>query len=454
MTDQYDNERMDRTPPADLHAEASVLGSMLLSRQAILDVTEIINNPDQMFYRPAHATIYKGILALIAAGEPADPLLLTDHLKRCGDIDRAGGPAYIHRCVESVATAANAAYYAQIVRNLALLRRVVDTGTRVAQLGYEAQHDPEQAAQVVDAAAAELQALVSSLGTKSDSREWKLDRILEHVVDEYQNPSNNALPLPWKDLQAAVPMEPGDLVVIGARPGIGKSVVLVDIARHVAIEHGLRVQLASMEMSHLQIGQRIVAAEATLHLHNIRGRSLGDIDERRLDKRVGEILAVDVPLYVDDRPGRTVSSWRKRLRQLQADGQLPAVLIVDYLQIAKAETGPGTNRTGEVDSLAAGLKELAQEFGIVVIAAAQVNRALAQRTDKTPTMADLRESGGIEANASVVLLLHREDAYDKESPRSGEFDFVVAKNRMGRSGIKITCAFQGHYSRVIDMGAA
>jgi replicative DNA helicase len=453
MTTAYDDpESFERVPPNNTYAEQSVLGGMMLSPQAILDAAEELAGVTEAFYRPAHQAIFNAIVALTVKGEPADPITVTDYLIQTGQLVKVGGAPYLHECVNAIPTAANTGYYAAIVRNMALLRKIIETGTSLVQMGYEGRTNPDQAAEVLDAAAAKLQALTASVGTKSDTREWKLDRVLEHVMDEYDHPSNNALPLPWSDLELGVPMEPGDLVVIGARPGIGKTVVLMDIARHVAIKHGRRVLVASMEMSHLQIGQRVISAEATAGLHHIRQRMLGEETRKRIDEKVGEIFGA--PLYIDDRPARTLSSWRSRLRQLQAKDTLPAALIVDYLQIAKSETTAGTNRTGEVDAIAAGLKALAQEFGIVVIAAAQVNRALTQRTDKTPTLADLRESGGIEANANVVILLHREDAYEKESARSGEMDFIIAKNRMGPSNIRITAAFQGHYARAVDMRQA
>jgi replicative DNA helicase len=346
-------------------------------------------------------------------------------------------------------TAANTGYYAEIVRNMYWLRRIIEAGTSLVQLGYSGRTDEDGAKQALDAAATQLQGLLTAFGNKTDDREWPLGRVLATAISEYENPVSSALPLPWIDVQSCVSMEPGDLVVIGARPGMGKSVVLMDIARHVAIRHGMRVLVASMEMSHLQIGQRILSAEAAAPLHHIKGRYLEDATKTRMWNIARDIANAD--LLIDDRPGRTVSGWRTRLRQLQAEGRLPHLLVVDYLQITKAEMPKGSNRTIEVDSIAAGLKELAMEFQIVVIAAAQLNRALASRTDKTPTMADLRESGGSEANANTVILLHREDAYEKESPRSGEMDFVVAKNRQGASQVVITLAWQGHFARAVDM---
>ena len=295
MTTDYDiadtPDTFARVPPSSLEAEQCILGGMTMTRQAIIDAIDELDGVESPFYRPAHETIYRTILGLYARNEPVDPITLTAALKKSGDLDRVGGPPYIHQCVDSIPTAANTGYYARIVRNLAMLRRVVETGTELAQMGYDARHDPDQAAEVLDAAAAKLQALTASFGTKSDTREWKLDRILEHVLNEYEHPSNNALPLPWKDLQDSVPMEPGDLVVVGARPGVGKTVVIMDVARHVAIKHGRGVLVASMEMSHLQIGQRLIAAEATAGLHHIRNRNLEDHTKKKMEKRIGRSSA-------------------------------------------------------------------------------------------------------------------------------------------------------------------
>jgi replicative DNA helicase len=439
----------DRMPPADIDAERAVLGSMALARTAVLDVVEVIDGIRQPFSQPHHEIIFNTMLALYANGQPLDPITVTNQLQQQGVLDKIGGSAYIHSLINSVPTAAHAAHYAEILRDLALLRAVISTGTELVQMGFQARANHDTAAQIVDTAAANLQELTAAAKGGTESREWMLDRVVDAVLDEYDNPRNDVLPLPWADLQSVAPMEPGDLVVIAGRPAMGKSLVLLGIGRHVAIKYRRGVLIASMEMSHVQMGQRLVAAEARVPLHALRNRTLTAGQYAAVRQARDEIRRS--PLRIDDTPAVPVSRWRRRLRQLQASDALPAVLIVDYLQIAKAET-KAQNRVIEVDSIAVGLKALAQEFKIVVIAAAQLNRVSEHRTDKTPTLSDLRESGGIENNANIVILLHREDYYDRASPRAGEFDFVIAKNRMGHNAT-VTAAWQGHYARIVDMAA-
>lgn len=448
MTDYYDDQTsFERVPPHDIDAERAVLGSMMLSRTAVLDAVEVIDGVKYPFYKPAHERIFDTLLALFANGQPLDPITVTNQLTQQGDLERVGGHAYIHHLINCVPTAAHAAHYAEVLRGKALLRSVIETGTELVQMGYGAQADHDTAASIVDSAASKLQELTAAAKGGTDSREWLLDRVVDAVLDEYDNPRDDVLPLPWANLQSVAPMEPGDLVVVAGRPAMGKSLVLLGIGRHVAIKHRRGALISSMEMSHIQMGQRLVAAEAHVPLHHLRAHSLSN--EQYANVRTARERIRRAPLRIDDTPAVPVSRWRRRLRQMQANDELPAVLIVDYLQIAKAET-KAQNRVIEVDSIAVGLKALAQEFKIVVIAAAQLNRVSEHRTDKTPTLSDLRESGGIENNANIVILLHREDYYDRESPRAGEFDFIVAKNRMGHNAI-VTAGWQGHYAEIVEM---
>jgi replicative DNA helicase len=443
-TDEPDDEPpgYERLPPQDLQAEQGVLGGMLLANHVIADVQQEITPAS--YYRPAHGIIHSAILDLWRRSEPADPITVGALLLEQGDLTRIGGPGYLHTLIQAVPTAANADYYAAIVRERAGQRALIETGTRLVQRGYDADQ-PEAA---LNAAVAELQALTASLRSTGTEREKNLDDMLEEFLADLDAGVTPTLPLPWIDLDRVLLPEPGDLIVVAGRPGMGKSVVMLDIARHVAIKCRMRARVASMEMSHRQLTQRLLAAEARVGLHKLRTQELTDLDRKAIQKAVVRIAGS--PLVVDDSPAVPISRLRGRLRQLAAQDQVPAVLCVDYLQIMKAEAAAGANRTGEVDALARGLKELAQEFRMVVVAGAQLNRNVEQRTEKVPTLADLRESGQIEAEANSVVMLYRPDAYERDHARSGEIDLIVAKNRMGTL-TTITAAFAGHYSSTVDM---
>jgi replicative DNA helicase len=445
-TDEPTNQDgpIERTPPQNLLAEQAVIGAMLLSKDAITEVSDILTAED--YYRGAHQAIHCVILDLYRRGEPADPFTVEAALDPA-ELVRIGSRSYLHTCISATPTAANAGYHAEIVKAVAKLRDVIETGTKLVQAGYTAAAD--DADEVIDHAAGLLQKLTKS-ATTAVSREKPLDEVLDNTMASYFAPAGLQLPLPYRDLAEQAPMERTDLVVIAASPGMGKTTVLVDIARCVALRNDRPVLVGSMEMPHTQIGQRVLCAEAQVDMKRFRQRVLDKEEMGRIDKAIQEIHRK--PLRIDDSPRVPVSRMRTRLRQMQAMDMLPDLYICDYLQIAKAEAEAGANRTNQVDKIAMDLKEMAQEFEIVVIAAAQLNRKVAERPDKVPMMSDLRESGGIEQNANMVLLLHREDYYEKESPRAGELDLIIAKNRMGTTGT-VTVAFKGHYASAADMNA-
>lgn len=455
MTDLYDapltnddmpldTRALERIPPQDLHAEMAVLGGMMSSADAVTEVTDILTGTE--YYRPAHEMIHKAILGLYAAGEPTDPISLTNTIPP-DQLARIGGRDYLHRCYGTIPTAANTGYYAEIVQKKATLRRVIEAGTSLVAMGYAAATD--QADEVLDETARKLHELTSSTNTSAASREYLLADSIKATMENYHAADGNYLPLPYRDLAEKCPMEPGDFVVIAATPGMGKTTILADIARCVAIRHGGRAYIGSMEMPHTQIGQRVLCAEATVDMARFRARKLQESDFRRIEAAQARIN--DAELRIDDTPAVPVSRMRTRARQMQAQGILPDVWIVDYLQIAKSEAKDGTNRTNQVDQLAVDMRAMALEFRIVVIAAAQLNRQVSQRADKVPVMSDLRESGGIEHNATSIIMLNRPDMHEPESPRAGEMDLHIVKNRMGSTGV-VTVAYQGHYARAAGMG--
>ncbi|MGW9440611.1 replicative DNA helicase [Streptomyces sp. NPDC055607] len=441
-------EGFDRIPPQNLEAEQSILGGMQLSRDAITAVVEILSGHE--FYRPVHETIYRAILDLYGRGEPVDPITLAQELTKRGEITKVGGASYLHTLVQAVPTAANASYYAEIVRDKWKLRQAIEAGTKVTSMGFAQDADPEE---VIEASAARLLALQATFDTGKDPAGWDapMEELVEAWEDDQAAGENPGLPMPWDDLQAMLCTVPGHLVIFAGRPGMGKSVSLLDIVRHLAIVHDRPAAFVSLEMARRQIMNRLIAAEAEIPQHDIRKRALAPDQWAKYDEIRSRVATAPLRLIVPP-GGLTVPQLRAALRRWQIEDRLPHALALDYLQIVKPDSqGRGGNRTNEVDAIARGLKEIALEFDIPVFAAAQLSRQTTGRESKVPQLSDLRESGEIEQAADAVVLLHREDYYEPESERAGEIDLIVAKNREGNTGI-VTCGFRGRYSKIQAMG--
>ena len=434
----------DRTPPQDLEAEQGVLGGMLLSKDAIADVVEQLRGTD--FYKPAHQTVYEAILDLYGRGEPADPVTVAAELTKRGELARIGGAPYLHTLIASVPTAANAGYYARIVGERAISRRLVEAGTRIVQLGYS---DTGEVDDAVDRAQAEIYH-VTERRTSEDY--LPLAEIMEGTLDELEAIGSRGgtlagVPTGFTDLDNLTNgLHPGQLVVVAARPGLGKSTVALDFARAASIKHGLTSVIFSLEMTRNEITMRLLSAEARVALHHMRTGSMSDDDWTRLARKMSEVASA--PLFIDDSPNMNMMEIRAKCRRLKQRHDLKLV-VVDYLQLMSSGKRV-ESRQQEVAEFSRSLKLLAKELGVPVVALSQLNRGPEQRTDKRPMLSDLRESGSIEQDSDVVMLLHREDAYERESPRAGEADFIIAKHRNGPTAT-VTVAFQGHYSRFVDM---
>jgi replicative DNA helicase len=434
----------ERTPPHDLAAEQCVLGGMMLSKDAISDVLDVIKAHD--YYRPAHQLVHEVILDLYGRGEPADAVTVAAELTKHGDIARMGGAPYLHTLIASVPTAANAGYYARIVRERAILRRLVEVGTRIVQLGYSGDGDAND---LVDRAEAEVYGVTD----RRISEDYlPLSEIMPGALDEIEAIGSRGghlagVPTGFADLDALTNgLHPGQMIVVAARPAMGKSALALDVCRSASIKHGLTSVLFSLEMSRNEITMRLLSAESRVPLHAMRTGQLGEDDWTRLARRMSEV--VDAPLFIDDSPNMSMMEIRSKCRRLKQRNELKLV-VVDYLQLMSSPKRV-ENRQQEVSELSRSLKLLAKELNVPVVALAQLNRGPEMRTDKRPLLADLRESGSIEQDADVVILLHREDAYERESPRAGEADLIVAKHRNGPT-TTVTVAFQGHYSRFVDM---
>ena len=434
----------DRTPPNDSAAEQSVLGAMLLSKDAIADVVELVRGDD--FYRPAHQTIYSTILDLYGRGEPADAVTVASELTKSGEISRVGGASYLHTLVSLVPTAANANYYGRIVREQAILRRLVEAGTRIVSMGYSGTGDVDD---TVDRAQAEVYE-VTERRTSEDY--LPLGDIMSEALTEIEAISNRdgemvGVPTGFTDLDALTNgLHPGQLVMLAARPALGKSTLGLDICRATSIKHGLTSVIFSLEMSRNEIVMRLLSAEAQVPLQHMRSGTMSEADWSKLASKMGAVS--DAPLFIDDSPNMNLMEIRAKCRRLKQRHDLRLV-VVDYLQLMSSGKRV-ESRQQEVSEFSRSLKLLAKELDVPVIAISQLNRGPEQRQDKRPMLADLRESGSLEQDADMVVLLHREDFYERESPRAGEADFIVAKHRNGPTAT-ITVAFQGHYSRFVDM---
>jgi replicative DNA helicase len=432
----------DRLPPQDLFAEQSVLGAMMLSKDAIADAVETVRSAD--FYRPNHETIFDAILDLYAKGEPSDSITVADELTKRGDLQRIGGQAYLHQLIQAVPTAANAGYYAEIVRERAVLRRLVEAGTRIVQMGYaQGEGEPDD---VINRA----QALIYDVTQKRSGEDYHpLGELLEPTLNEIEVASGRSdemigVPTGFIELDELTHgLHPGQMIVVAARPAVGKSTLGIDIARSASIKHGLATAVFSLEMSRTEITMRILSAEAQIQLQDLRKGTLGDVGWQKLARLSGEIS--EAPLFIDDSPNMSLTEIRAKCRRLKQLHNLRLV-VIDYLQLMSSGKKV-ESRQQEVSEFSRALKLLAKELEVPVIAISQLNRGPEQRTDKRPQMSDLRESGSIEQDADVVILLHR----DKSEPeREGEADVIVAKHRNGPTK-DIVLAFQGHYSRFANM---
>ncbi len=437
-----DGRADDRVPPQDLHAEQSVLGSMLINKDAIADCLEAVKAHD--FYRPAHELIFDAVLDLFGRGEPADAITVADELGKRGDLTRVGGQAYLHQLIQSVPTAANAGYYAEIVHERAVLRRLVEAGTRIVQMGY-AQGEGD-----IDDIVNRAQAEVYSVAEKRGGEDYNvLGDLLNETMEEIEAASGRTegligVPTGFIELDELTNgLHPGQMIVVAARPAVGKSTLGIDIARAAAIKHNMAAAVFSLEMSRTEITMRILSAEATIQLQDLRKGLKNQEQWTKLARIMGKIS--NAPLFIDDSPNMSLMEIRAKCRRLKQQHNL-RIVVIDYLQLMSSGKKV-ESRQQEVAEFSRALKLLAKELEVPVIAISQLNRGPEQRTDKRPQMSDLRESGSIEQDADVVILLHR-DRSDPE--RDGEADVIVAKHRNGPTK-DIILAFQGHYSRFNNM---
>lgn len=432
----------ERLPPQNIDAEISVLGSMLLSKDAIGDVVETITDKD--FYKPIHADIFRAIVKLYGKGTPADPLSLAHELERNGDLERIGGKLYLDTLISSISTPANAVYYAEIVREQAQLRALVEVGTRITQLGYTT--DGADVEKLVDTAQAE----VFGISERHESNSFHpLKDIVDGVITELEINARDdgtlrGVPTGFSDLDDKLNgLREGQMIIIAARPGAGKSTLAMDIARTAAIKNDMPTAYFSLEMNRNELTMRLLAAETDIFLDRMIKGKLEDRDWIKIASTVERIS--EKPLIIDDSPNITTSELRAKCRRLKQQHDIK-LIIIDYLQLMSSSgRRAAESRQQEVSEQSRAIKLLAKELDVPIITVAQLNRNAESRGDHRPQVADLRESGSLEQDADVILLIHRPDVYLPEEERDGSAEVIIGKQRSGPTGT-VDLLFRGHVS--------
>ncbi len=433
-----------RVPPNDQAAEMSTLGAMLLSKDAITEVLELVRGED--FYFPKHEIIFNAINTVFSRSEPTDVIMITDQLTREGNLNKVGGASYLHTLESSVPTAANASYYASIVADKAILRKLVQSGTRITQLGYAAEGDPTE---LVSDAQAEIFTIGRAAGSQDAIRLIDAVRV---AVDEMERQAESVkegleIPTGFRELDEVTNgLHPGQLILIAARPGLGKSTLALDFARSAALKANVPTVFFSLEMSATEISQRLLSAETSVPLSAIRkSKDLKTEGWKRINSVQSRID--DTPLFIDDSPNLTLSEIRAKCRRLKAQHDIKLV-IIDYLQLMTSGKRV-ESRQQEVSEFSRSLKLLAKELEVPIVALSQLNRGPEQASDKKPQLSHLRESGSLEQDADIVLLLHRERFADQGENRN-DAEIHIAKHRNGEMRI-LNVLFEGHYSRFSDL---
>ena len=437
-----------RVPPHNLQAEESLLGAMLLSSDAIAAATEVHLGPDD-FYKPAHAYVYAAITTLYGRGDAADPVTVSEELNREGRLDAIGGPATLITLQAGTPSIGNASRYARIVEEHALLRRLIRAGGDVCELGYSL---PSDVTDAVDRAEALLFDVAQHRVTQSISPiSDVLSRQLDHLeILAERGVQITGVPTGYVDLDRRLAgLQPSNLIVVGGRPGTGKTSLALGMAAHAAMNAGAKVLVFSLEMSERELGQRLLSAEARVDSTRLRNGDLSSTDWNKLSQAVGRLASA--PISIDDNPQLSVMELRAKARRHKSAHGLD-LIIVDYLQLMAGRPG-AENRTLEVSEVSRGLKLLARELDVPVVALSQLSRGLESRADKRPMLSDLRDSGGIEQDSDVVMFCYRDELYNRDSPDRGTVELIVAKHRNGPTGTS-RLSFLDRYALFANMANA
>ncbi len=435
---------VDKIPPHNLDAEKSTLGSMLLDRNAIAKVVEILRPGD--FYKQAHAMILEVIHFLFEKGEPVDLVTVTEVLRERKQLETIGGASYIATLANSVPTAANVEHYAKIVEEKSVLRGLLKSADKISQLGYQEEQE-------LDIILDEAEQLIFNISQKRATQGF--DKIKDILMDTFDNIENmynqqsevTGVPTGFKDLDKMTSgFQEADLIIIAARPSMGKTALALNMAQYVAVEEDMSVGIFSLEMSKSQLVQRMLCSEAQVNSHKLRTGKLNEKDWLRISQAAGRLGEARV--FIDDTPGITAMEMRAKSRRIQAEHGLDLILI-DYLQLMQG-SGSIESRQQEVSKISRSLKGLARELNVPVVSLSQLSRAVEQRNDKRPQLSDLRSSGSIEQDADVVAFIYRDEYYNPDTEKKGITEIIIGKQRNGPVGVT-ELAFQKEYTKFVDL---
>lgn len=435
----------ERVPPQNIEAEQAVLGAMLIKKEAIAEVQEILQPDD--FYREAHRIVYEAMVQLQNNDEAVDLVTLTEQLRKSEQLDKIGGLAFITQLANAVPTAANVVYHAKIVKEKAELRSLINAATAIASAAYEDNTDVEN---IMDDAEKKILAVANRQnGGAFESMKSIVMRTFERINVLYESKGGlTGISSGFKDLdKLTAGLQKSDLILVAARPSMGKTAFTLNIASYVGT-HGGKVAFFSLEMSKEQLMQRMLCAEGGIDATKLR---TGQLDTPEWNKlvHVADTLS-RAPIYIDDTAGITVMELRSKARRLKAEHGLD-LIIIDYLQLMQGRPSKnGDNRQQEISEISRSLKALARELDVPVIALSQLSRSVESRQIKKPMLSDLRESGSLEQDADIVMFLYREDYYDKDTENKNITDIIVAKHRNGPVDT-ISLFFQKEYTKFRDL---
>ena len=434
-----------KIPPHDVEAEQAILGSMLIDKDAVINAIEVLKEED--FYREDNKTIYSAMLSLYARSEPIDIITVKSELTQIGKFESIGGLEYLASLPDKVPVVSNIENYIQIVEEKSILRKLIKASNEISQMGYDQTEETER---IMDVAEKKIFDIMQNRNTKGYT---PIKEVLINAIDELEKLYNHkggitGIATGFIDLdRITAGLHNSDLVLIAARPAMGKSAFALNIASHVAIREKVPVAVFNLEMSKEQLGSRILCSEAMVDSNKVRTGNIEEEDWIKLVSAVGPLSEAEI--YIDDTPGISISEIRAKCRKMKLEKNI-GLIIIDYLQLIQGTGKKNASREQEISEISRSLKILAKELDVPVIALSQLSRAAEQRTDHKPMLSDLRESGAIEQDADIVMFIYREDYYNPDTERKNIAEIILAKHRAGATGT-VELMWLGSYTKFVNL---